>query len=152
LRDVVGGRRDLLPALADYEQQMIDYGFAAVRASLAQMKRLHTTSAIKRFATKALFRLLQRRDAASTLSIGTETPTIGSAMPTKRLIVPSPLDDITTTRDRFAEGHQERCHSCREVPRRRSEPRPRPATDGVLSTQEERRWEWVACLLLVKIR
>jgi hypothetical protein len=37
---------------------MVDYGFAAVRASLAQMKRLHTTSPIKRFVTKALFRLI----------------------------------------------------------------------------------------------
>jgi len=58
LGDVDGGRRDLLPALSDYEQQMVDQGFAAVRASLAQMKRLHTISQIKRFATKALFRLI----------------------------------------------------------------------------------------------
>lgn len=58
LVDVDGGRRDLLPALSSYEREMIDYGFAAVRASLANMERLHARSPIKRFATKALFRLV----------------------------------------------------------------------------------------------
>lgn len=58
LSDVDKGRRLLLPALATYEREMIDYGFAAVRASLAQMDRLHTQSLFKRFATKTLFRFL----------------------------------------------------------------------------------------------
>jgi 2-polyprenyl-6-methoxyphenol hydroxylase-like FAD-dependent oxidoreductase len=48
---------DLLSALAGYERGMVDYGFAAVRASLLNMKRLHTRAPFKRFASKALFRL-----------------------------------------------------------------------------------------------
>jgi 2-polyprenyl-6-methoxyphenol hydroxylase-like FAD-dependent oxidoreductase len=43
-----------------YEHEMIDYGFAAVRTSLVQMDRLHARSPLKRFATKALFRLVDR--------------------------------------------------------------------------------------------
>jgi 2-polyprenyl-6-methoxyphenol hydroxylase-like FAD-dependent oxidoreductase len=59
--------QDLMPELAAYERAMIDYGFAAVRASLAQMDRVHTTSPLKHSATKAFFKLvdlspaLQRR-------------------------------------------------------------------------------------------
>jgi 2-polyprenyl-6-methoxyphenol hydroxylase-like FAD-dependent oxidoreductase len=58
LRNVDAGRQDLVSALAAYEQEMIRYGFAAVRASLAQMKNLHTRSSIRRFATKTVFRLV----------------------------------------------------------------------------------------------
>jgi 2-polyprenyl-6-methoxyphenol hydroxylase-like FAD-dependent oxidoreductase len=58
LRVINADRRALLPALASYERQMIRYGFAAVRASLAQMKRVHTRSPVGRFATKVAFRLL----------------------------------------------------------------------------------------------
>jgi 2-polyprenyl-6-methoxyphenol hydroxylase-like FAD-dependent oxidoreductase len=58
LRDVHNGRRDLIGALSAYEEEMIKYGFAAVRASLAQMERLHTRSLTKRFGTKVLFRIL----------------------------------------------------------------------------------------------
>ena len=54
------GERKLLAALSDYEKQMIDYGFAAVRASLAQMKRVHATSPVTRFATKAFFQLADK--------------------------------------------------------------------------------------------
>jgi 2-polyprenyl-6-methoxyphenol hydroxylase-like FAD-dependent oxidoreductase len=54
------GERKLLAALSDYEREMIDYGFAAVRASLAQMKRVHATSPFTRFATKAFFWLADR--------------------------------------------------------------------------------------------
>jgi hypothetical protein len=36
---------------------MIGYGFAAVRASLANMKRLHARSPVSRLATKTFFRL-----------------------------------------------------------------------------------------------
>jgi 2-polyprenyl-6-methoxyphenol hydroxylase-like FAD-dependent oxidoreductase len=57
LATVDRGERTLLAALADYEREMIDYGFAAVRASIAQMKRMHATSPVTRFATKAFFRL-----------------------------------------------------------------------------------------------
>jgi 2-polyprenyl-6-methoxyphenol hydroxylase-like FAD-dependent oxidoreductase len=54
------GGRDILAALADYEREMIGYGFAAVRASLANMKRLHARSPLSRFATKTFFRLADR--------------------------------------------------------------------------------------------
>jgi 2-polyprenyl-6-methoxyphenol hydroxylase-like FAD-dependent oxidoreductase len=55
LVDVVAGRRDVLIALADYEREMIGYGFAAVRASLANMKRLHARSPVSRLTTRAFF-------------------------------------------------------------------------------------------------
>jgi 2-polyprenyl-6-methoxyphenol hydroxylase-like FAD-dependent oxidoreductase len=51
------GEREILPALADYERAMIGYGFAAVRASLVNMNRLHSRSPVSRFLTKAFFRL-----------------------------------------------------------------------------------------------
>jgi 2-polyprenyl-6-methoxyphenol hydroxylase-like FAD-dependent oxidoreductase len=58
LLEVHGGREELLPALAGYERQMIGYGFDAVRASLAQMNRVHARSPIKRFATRTMLRVL----------------------------------------------------------------------------------------------
>lgn len=58
LRGVGKGEHQLLAALSSYERQMIHYGFAAVQASLMQMDRLHAESPIRRFATKAVFRLL----------------------------------------------------------------------------------------------
>ena len=58
LRDVDAGQRELLPALAAYEHEMIDRGFAAVRASLAQMNRIHTRSSLSRLATRTVFRVL----------------------------------------------------------------------------------------------
>ena len=60
LASVDRGERQLLAALSDYERQINDYGFAAVRASLSNMKRLHATSPVTRFATKAFFRLADR--------------------------------------------------------------------------------------------
>ena len=50
--------QDLLPALAAYERDMIDQGSAAVRASLAEMERLHAASPVRRFETKTLFRIV----------------------------------------------------------------------------------------------
>jgi 2-polyprenyl-6-methoxyphenol hydroxylase-like FAD-dependent oxidoreductase len=64
LTAVARGDQELLPALAGYEREMIDHGFAAVRGSLEEMHRLHATSAIQRFATKTLFRVV---DAAPPL-------------------------------------------------------------------------------------
>jgi 2-polyprenyl-6-methoxyphenol hydroxylase-like FAD-dependent oxidoreductase len=58
LSRVSRGERKLLAALAEYEREMIGYGFAAVRASLAQTRRLHATSPISRIAAKSVFRLL----------------------------------------------------------------------------------------------
>jgi 2-polyprenyl-6-methoxyphenol hydroxylase-like FAD-dependent oxidoreductase len=52
------GEQDLLAALSGYEREMINYGFAAVRASLAQAKRLHGRSPFGRLVTKAFFRLV----------------------------------------------------------------------------------------------
>jgi 2-polyprenyl-6-methoxyphenol hydroxylase-like FAD-dependent oxidoreductase len=57
LVEVDRGERGLVAALADYEQETIDYGFAAVRASLANMNRVHARSPGKRLATKVFFRL-----------------------------------------------------------------------------------------------
>jgi 2-polyprenyl-6-methoxyphenol hydroxylase-like FAD-dependent oxidoreductase len=56
LAAVSGGEQDLLPALAAYERDMIDYGFAAVRRSLADMERFHAEGALARMMTKAMFR------------------------------------------------------------------------------------------------
>jgi 2-polyprenyl-6-methoxyphenol hydroxylase-like FAD-dependent oxidoreductase len=64
LRDVLSsvsrGELSPLAALAAYEREMIDYGFAAVRASLAQTKRLHATSPIGRFVARSLYWLVDR--------------------------------------------------------------------------------------------
>lgn len=57
LAGVERGERDLVAALADYEREMIRYGFAAVRASLANMNRVHATSPGMRLATTVFFRL-----------------------------------------------------------------------------------------------
>ena len=51
------GELDVLAALAEYEREMIGYGFAAVRASLRNMRRLHARSPVSRLATKTFFRL-----------------------------------------------------------------------------------------------
>jgi 2-polyprenyl-6-methoxyphenol hydroxylase-like FAD-dependent oxidoreductase len=48
------GKQALLPALAAYERDMLDHGFAAVRASLANMQRMHAQSPLSRFATKSM--------------------------------------------------------------------------------------------------
>jgi 2-polyprenyl-6-methoxyphenol hydroxylase-like FAD-dependent oxidoreductase len=64
LATVAQGRAQLIPALAAYERDMIETGFAAVRASLADMERLHAHSPFHRLATKALFHLV---DAARPL-------------------------------------------------------------------------------------
>jgi 2-polyprenyl-6-methoxyphenol hydroxylase-like FAD-dependent oxidoreductase len=57
LTDVAEGQHALLPALAAYERDMIEHGFAAARASLANMHRFHSKSGLQRLATKAFFRL-----------------------------------------------------------------------------------------------
>jgi 2-polyprenyl-6-methoxyphenol hydroxylase-like FAD-dependent oxidoreductase len=50
------GEQDLIAALADYERDMIDYGFGAVRTSLADMERFHAERPLSRALTKAAFR------------------------------------------------------------------------------------------------
>ncbi len=54
------GERNLIPALADYERDMLDYGFRAVGASLRQMKRLHAENPLVRAFNKAFFRMADR--------------------------------------------------------------------------------------------
>jgi 2-polyprenyl-6-methoxyphenol hydroxylase-like FAD-dependent oxidoreductase len=50
------GEQGLIPALATYERDMIDYGFAAVRLSLGNMRRFHARSPLARAFTKTFFR------------------------------------------------------------------------------------------------
>ena len=52
------GQQALLPALSVYEREMIEYGFAAVRASLKDMHRLHAESLLSRTLTKTFLRTL----------------------------------------------------------------------------------------------
>ncbi|KWV59313.1 hypothetical protein AS156_32140 [Bradyrhizobium macuxiense] len=50
------GKQELGPALAHYEREMIDYGFAAVRTSLGDMERFHAEGSLSRFRVKAALR------------------------------------------------------------------------------------------------
>jgi 2-polyprenyl-6-methoxyphenol hydroxylase-like FAD-dependent oxidoreductase len=52
------GEADLIPALAAYEREMVDYGFRAVRRSLEDMRRFHAQSGLARMFTKAVFRTI----------------------------------------------------------------------------------------------
>ena len=54
---VVRGESSLLESLAAYEREMIEYGFRAVRASLANMRLVHSEG-IRRQLTKFGFRLM----------------------------------------------------------------------------------------------
>lgn len=60
LRQAIGaidrGEQDLIPALSVYERAMVEYG--AVRASLKEMERLHSTSVLRRAFTKTIFRVV----------------------------------------------------------------------------------------------
>ena len=57
---VARGETDLIEALASYEQEMISYGFTAVRASLKNMQRFHAKGTLARTATKAIFQVVDR--------------------------------------------------------------------------------------------
>jgi 2-polyprenyl-6-methoxyphenol hydroxylase-like FAD-dependent oxidoreductase len=52
------GEQQLIPALAHYEREMIDFGFQAVRASLREMERLHSENIFGRAVTKTVFRVV----------------------------------------------------------------------------------------------
>ena len=54
------GEDELIPALAAYERDMIEYGFRAVRTSLKEMERLHTDGILARTFTKIFFRTIDR--------------------------------------------------------------------------------------------
>jgi 2-polyprenyl-6-methoxyphenol hydroxylase-like FAD-dependent oxidoreductase len=56
LVSIAEGRKDRTTALAAYEREMIEVGFAAVNASLAEMHRLHARSSVSRFVSKSIYR------------------------------------------------------------------------------------------------
>jgi 2-polyprenyl-6-methoxyphenol hydroxylase-like FAD-dependent oxidoreductase len=56
LVSIAEGRAEQATALAAYEREMIEQGFAAVNASLAEMRRLHARSPASRFLSKSLYR------------------------------------------------------------------------------------------------
>ena len=55
---VARGQGDIIEALAAYERDMIEYGFAAVQTSLNDMKRFHAKGLLARTAVKSLFRAI----------------------------------------------------------------------------------------------
>lgn len=70
LADVAASRSALLPALHDYERQMLDYGFAAVKQSLRNARQAGSGSRLGRAAVRTMMRTvgavppLRRRMAA----------------------------------------------------------------------------------------
>lgn len=56
LTDVEAGRLALFPALHDYEHQMLDYGFAAVKRSLRNARQAASTNRLARSAFRAVLR------------------------------------------------------------------------------------------------
>jgi 2-polyprenyl-6-methoxyphenol hydroxylase-like FAD-dependent oxidoreductase len=58
LRAVDRAENDLIPALAAYEREMVDYGFRAVRESLRNMERFHAQGSLTRAFTKLFFRAI----------------------------------------------------------------------------------------------
>jgi 2-polyprenyl-6-methoxyphenol hydroxylase-like FAD-dependent oxidoreductase len=58
LAAVAAGQVDLIQALADYERDMIGYGFVAVQTSLKDMERFHAKGVVARAAAKSLFRVI----------------------------------------------------------------------------------------------
>ena len=55
---VARGQKDPTEALAVYERDMIEYGFAAVRTSRNDMERFHAGGRLARTAVKSLFRTI----------------------------------------------------------------------------------------------
>jgi 2-polyprenyl-6-methoxyphenol hydroxylase-like FAD-dependent oxidoreductase len=56
LVSIATGRAERMAALRAYEYQMIEQGFAAVNASLAEMRRLHARSPVRRLMSKLVLR------------------------------------------------------------------------------------------------
>jgi salicylate hydroxylase len=72
LAEVDAGATALLPALRDYERQMLDYGFSAVRQSLRNARQAGSTSHLARAAFRGTLRTVDavpplRRRMAATL-------------------------------------------------------------------------------------
>jgi hypothetical protein len=51
------GGRELLTAIGDYEEEMRDYGYAAIRGVLATRDQMLSTGPLGTFATRSWFRL-----------------------------------------------------------------------------------------------
>ncbi len=66
------GERELLPALAAYERDMIDYGFRAVGVSLEMMRRVHADDAVSRAVAKLVFRAVDHIKPLQPIFIGRE--------------------------------------------------------------------------------
>jgi 2-polyprenyl-6-methoxyphenol hydroxylase-like FAD-dependent oxidoreductase len=56
LVSIAQGQEERPAALRAYEREMLEQGFAAVNASLAEMRRLHARSRVSRFVSKFVFR------------------------------------------------------------------------------------------------
>ena len=57
---VAHGQEDLIEALAAYERDMIEHGFAAVQTSLNDMRRFHAKGWLARAAAKSLYRAIDQ--------------------------------------------------------------------------------------------
>jgi 2-polyprenyl-6-methoxyphenol hydroxylase-like FAD-dependent oxidoreductase len=66
------GDQNLLPALAAYERDMIDYGFKAVGLSLQMMRRVHVESPIERAVAKLIFRTVDHVKPLQPMFMGRE--------------------------------------------------------------------------------
>jgi 2-polyprenyl-6-methoxyphenol hydroxylase-like FAD-dependent oxidoreductase len=66
------GENDLIPALAAYEREMIDYGFKAVRVSLDMMRRVHAESPVERAVAKLIFRAVDHIKPLQLMFMGRE--------------------------------------------------------------------------------
>jgi 2-polyprenyl-6-methoxyphenol hydroxylase-like FAD-dependent oxidoreductase len=66
------GERELIPALAAYERDMIDYGFKAVGVSLGMMRRVHEESEIGRAVAKLVFRAVDHIKPLQPMFMGRE--------------------------------------------------------------------------------
>lgn len=68
LTEVARGERDLLAAVGEFEAEMRDYGYAAVRGALSVRDQMLSTGALGAFATRAWFRLCAAVPALRRLS------------------------------------------------------------------------------------
>jgi 2-polyprenyl-6-methoxyphenol hydroxylase-like FAD-dependent oxidoreductase len=66
------GEQNLVPALAAYERDMIDYGFKAVGVSLQMMRRVHVENPIERAVAKLVFRTVDYVKPVQPMFMGRE--------------------------------------------------------------------------------
>jgi hypothetical protein len=55
---VASGERELIPALHEYEEQMLDYGFAAVKSSLNNARQAGAGNRLARGAFRTVLRVI----------------------------------------------------------------------------------------------